>query len=121
MLSIPIGNDANGHVDLVTIYPEDLGWEHFIRKYRYVLPKLVKELKKMEDDEARALRNDHPLPKPIASMSKIELNYMNFFFACTVIISGVQIYYLLPADIWKSAEQIWNFASELFDKLQKLR
>lgn len=93
-LSIPIGKDANGNDDLVTIYPEDLGWEHFIRKYRYVLPKIVKELKKIEDREARILRNDHSLPKPIASMSKIELNYMNFFVICSFVISAVQIYYI---------------------------
>jgi hypothetical protein len=119
-LSIAIGKDANDKDDLVTIYPEDLGWEHFIRKYRYVLPKLVKELKKSEDDEARTLRNDHPLPKPIASMSKIELNYMNFFVVCAIVISAVQIWYIAQSSdacgvvIGVVVEYIMNKAQEFW-------
>ena len=60
-LSIPIGKNTKGGKDAVIIYPENLGWEHFIRRYRYVLPKLVFELKKMEDEEAGDLRNHHSL------------------------------------------------------------
>ena len=68
-----------------------MGWEHFIRLYRYLLPKIVRELEKEEEAQSRTLARRYGLPRPIESMSKIELSYMNFFWLLAFIISATQI------------------------------
>jgi hypothetical protein len=103
-LSLTLWKDRRGNKEVLTILPEDLGWEHFIRRYRRVLPKLVSELEGIEEEESRRLANNRPMPKPIASMSKIELGYMNIFVACVFIMSLAQIYYIVAGvEIWRIA------------------
>jgi hypothetical protein len=90
-LSICIAHKHDGTPEYVHFLAGDTGWEHFIRLYRHLLPKIIKELEKAEDAQSRALARTYGLPRTIESMSRIELNYMNVFWVAAIAISAIQI------------------------------
>jgi hypothetical protein len=120
--AIKIANRGGADETVVTIGPDDLGWEHFIRKYRYVLPTIVEEIRKVDDKEAKDLKGAHKLPKPIASMSKIDMRFMNVFVACAVVISFVQIYFISQDwEIMAQASRIVEFIMQFWQSWRPTR
>lgn len=100
-LTMRIGSREDGTEECVHFSETDFGWEHFIRLYRHLLPQLVRELEKEEEMHSRALAKKYGLPKPIESMSHIELRYMNIFWAFAFSVSAFQIFYIVTGmDLW---------------------
>jgi hypothetical protein len=117
--AIRIAKKRGAREEVVTIGAEDLGWEHFIRKYRYVLPTIVGEIRKIDDKEAEGLKGDHKPPKPIASMSKIDMRFMNVFVACAVVISLVQVYFI--SQDWEIWSQVHNILDHVVQSVRSAR
>src|ERR1017187_7199991 len=71
-IRILIGNDRQGQTRYIELTAADVGWEHFIRNYRHLLPCIVGQLEEVNvayENLARECR----VPRTIMSMSEIEL------------------------------------------------
>jgi hypothetical protein len=100
-LTIRVGSRDDGSPEYVHFGESDFGWEHFIRLYRHLLPQLVRQLEKEEEVHSRELAKEYGLPKPIESMSHIELRYMNIFWAFAFSVSAFQVFYIVTGmDLW---------------------
>jgi hypothetical protein len=117
-LSVLIGSDKEGEQQWKHLTAADVGWEHFIRSNRHIMPKIVDRLE-AEGHASKKLADDCGVPKTIASMSRIELNYMALFMVLAVLVSGVQIFHIfgidvltrLAADLAHVANYAWNFVT----------
>lgn len=105
-LSVLIGRDQQGDLQWKHLSAADVGWEHFIRSNCHILPKIVDQLE-AEGQASKKLADDCGVPKTIASMSRIELNYMACFMIFAVLVSGVQIFHILGIDV------LTRFATDL--------
>ena len=108
-LSVFIGSDQNGDQQWKHLSAEHVGWEHFIRSNRHILPRIVDQLE-AEDQASRKLAKDCGVSKTIASMSRIELKYMTWFMIFAVLVSGFQIVHIFfGIDVWtRIATDAWN-------------
>jgi hypothetical protein len=89
-IRILIGEDRQRQARYIELTAADVGWEHFIRTYRQLLPCIVDQLEK-EDLGFKDLARECRVPKIIKSMSEIELKYMSWFMTFAVVVSIFQI------------------------------
>jgi hypothetical protein len=112
-LRILIGNDRNGQARYIELTAADVGWEHFIRTYRHLLPCIVAQLEK-DNAAHRLLADECGVPSIITSMSEIELRYMSWFMAFAVVVSVFQIVTIVAGvagvDLWANiAKDVSSF------------
>ena len=119
-LNIFIGIKGNER-QYVQLSKSDVGWEHFIRSKRHILPRIVDELEK-EEERSKELARDCRLEKPIESMSRIELWYMNVFLGFALAVSAFQIGHILVqiAQILTGID-MWDLVQTNLSKLLVLR
>ncbi len=95
---------ANGEAtpeEIVRRVENELGWEHFIRSYRHVLPQIIRESEEVDGAKSRQLAHSYGSSKTIESMSHIELRYMNIFWVFAFSISAFQVLYIMTGiDLW---------------------
>jgi hypothetical protein len=109
-IRILIGNDRQGQTRYIELTAADVGWEHFIRTYRHLLPCIVGQLEEVNvayENLARECR----VPRTIMSMSEIELRYMSWFMIFAVMVSVFQIVSIVAGvDLWGNiVRDVTNF------------
>ncbi len=109
-IRILIGGDRKGQTRYIELTAADVGWEHFIRTYRHLLPCIVGQLEEV-NVAYENLARECGVPKIIKSMSEIELKYMSWFMVFAVVVSVFQIASIVAGvDLWGNiVKDVANF------------